>query len=62
MGEFVSVVEQRTFTAEKQFFSLSMFLDAKQCFAVKIAKHHNKQLTPLESRDQDKFVEPGFWV
>ena len=29
---------------------------------MKIASHHDKQLTPSESWDQDVFFEPGFGV
>ena len=39
---------------------LSPFLDTKPFFAMKIANHYDKQLTPSESWDQDGFFEPRF--
>ena len=38
------------------------FLDTKPFFAMKMINHHDKQLTPSESWDQDGFFEPGFGV
>ena len=44
---------------KKTFFTV---YGHKILFAVKIANHHDKQLTPLEICDQDGFFEPWFWV
>ena len=38
------------------------FPDTKLCFAIKTASHQDKQLTPLESWDQDGFYEHGIGV
>ena len=37
-------------------------LDTKPFFAIKIINHHEKQITPSESWDQDSFFKPGFRV
>ena len=44
---------------KKAFFFLP-FHDTKPFFAMKMTNHHDKQLTPSESWDQDGFFEPGF--
>ena len=38
------------------------FLTQNNFFAMEIANHHDKPLTPSEICDQDRFFEPGFWV
>ena len=43
---------------KKDFFH--RFLTQNNFFAMKIANHYDKQLTPSESWDQDGFFEPGF--
>ena len=56
-----SEVGQCSFTAAKKKPFLP-FLDTKPFFAMKMINHHDKQLTPSESWDQDGFFEPGFGV
>jgi hypothetical protein len=53
-----SEVGQCNFTAAKKAFFLP-FRDTKR-FAMKMTNHHDKQLTPSESWDQDGFFEHGF--
>ena len=57
----MSEAGQCIFTASKKKL-FSPFLDTKPFFAIKIANHYDKQLTPSESWDQDGFFEPGFGV
>ena len=44
---------------QKSLFFLQ-FLDTKPFFAMKMTNHHDKQLTPSQSWDQDGFFETGF--
>ena len=53
--KFVSEIGQCRFTAASGNL-FPPFVDTKQFFAMKIANHHDRLLTPLESWDQD-----GFW-
>ena len=62
MGEFVFWTWTIKFHYSQKKTYFPQFLDNKQFFAMKIANHHDEQLTPLESWDQDGFVEPGFGV
>ena len=55
------LVQQCSFTGAKKNFS-QRFLTQNYFFAVKIANHYDKQLTPLNICDQDGFFEPGFCV
>ena len=50
-----SEVGQCSFTAAKKKPFLP-FLDTKPFFAMKMINHHDKQLTPSESWDQDGFL------
>ena len=53
---------QRSFTAAKKKHFLPFIDNNKQLFAMKMINHHDKQLTPSESWDRDRFFEPGFGV
>ena len=61
MEEFVFWSLTMQFHCSKKSLFLP-FLDTKPFFAMKITNHHDKQLTPSESWDQDGFFEPGFGV
>ena len=56
-----SEVGQCNFTAAKKSLFLP-FLDTKPFFAMKMTNHHDKQLTPSESWDQDGFLSLGMGI
>ena len=56
-----SEVGQCNFTAAKKSLFLP-FLDTKLFFAMKMINHHDKQLTPSESWDQDGFFSLGLGI
>ena len=63
MGEFffLKLNNAVLLLPQKAFFH-RFFFNTKPFIAMKKANHHDKQLTPSESWDQDGYFEPGFEV
>ena len=56
-----SEVGQCSFTVLRKVFFLPWFFDTIQCIDMKIANYHDKQLSPSETRGQDRFFSLDLW-
>ena len=62
MGDLVFSSWTMQFHSSQKKRLFTPFLDTNTFFAMKIANHYDKQLTPYKSLDRDGFFAPGFGV